>query len=46
MKEETRIEGPFEIGVKPKVNQNPDSVKDANSKRAERNAEIIAMGAE
>jgi len=33
-KEETRLEGPFEIGIKPKVNQNPDSVKEANEKRA------------
>jgi len=46
MKEDTRVEGPFELGIKPKVNQNANSVKEANEKRALKNKEIMEMGAE
>lgn len=46
MKEDTRVEGPYEFGVKPKVNQNAASVKEAHDRRAEANQQILQMGAE
>lgn len=46
MKEETRIEGPWEYGVKPKVNQNSASVQEANERKASKNREILDQGAE
>lgn len=44
MKEETRLEGPWEFGEAPKVNQNQDSVNKAREKRAKLNAEIHEKG--
>lgn len=46
MKEETRIEGPWEYGTKPKINQCKSSVDDARKAKAEANMEILKMGAE
>lgn len=45
MKEDTRIEGPFSFGDRPKVNQSTDSVKASKDKRAETNKEIHEKGA-
>lgn len=44
MKEETRVDGPWEFGSRPVVNQNADSVKRAREKRAELNKEIHEKG--
>jgi len=44
MKEDTRLEGPWEFGERPKVNRNEDSVKAAREKRALLNQEIHEKG--
>lgn len=44
MKEDTRVEGPWEYGVRPKVNQNEDSVAKAREARAELNRKIHEVG--
>jgi len=44
MKEETRIDGPYEFGERPKVNQNADSVQASKDKRALANKEIHEKG--
>lgn len=45
MKEDTRVEGPWEFGVEPKINQCKDSVDKAREARAELNAKIHELGA-
>lgn len=44
MKEDTRLEGPFEFGERPKVNQQKDSVEKARLARAELNQRIHEAG--
>lgn len=44
LKEDTRVEGPYEFGVRPKVNQQKDSVEKARKARAELNAQIHELG--
>lgn len=46
MKQETRVEGPFEYGVRPVVKRNKESVEEARAKKAETNKQIMEMGAE
>ena len=45
MKEDTRLDGPWEFGECPKVNSSKDSVKKARERRAELNKEIHEKGA-
>lgn len=44
MKEDTRVEGPWEFGTAPKINQSADSVAKAREARALLNAEIHSLG--
>ncbi len=46
MKEDTRVAGPWEFGVRPLSNNNKADVEDKRQHRAEENKEILSMGAE
>lgn len=45
MKEDTRVAGPWEFGIKPVVKRNVASVAEARENKAQANKEIIEMGA-
>lgn len=45
MKDDTRIAGPWEFGIKPLVKRNKASVAEARAERADDNKAIIEMGA-
>lgn len=44
MKEDTRLDGPWEFGERPVVNQSADSVQANKEKRAQNNKEIQEKG--
>ena len=46
MKEDTRVAGPWEFGVRPLSNNNKADVEEKRAVRAEENKEILNMGAE
>lgn len=44
MKEDTRVDGPFEFGIKPVVKQCKGSVEEAKEQRAQSNQRIREIG--
>lgn len=46
MKEDTRVEGPWEFGKRPLSDNNKADVEEKRAKKAEDNLEILKMGAE
>lgn len=46
MKEDTRVAGPWEFGVRPLTNNNKADVEEKRAIRAEENKDILSMGAE
>jgi len=46
MKEDTRVEGPWEFGKRPLSDNNKADVEEKRAKRAEENKEIMELGAE
>ena len=46
MKEDTRVDGPWEFGKRPLSDNNKHDVEEARARKAEENASILALGAE